>query len=250
MDKENTGVGNENRDWFSGWFGTEYYNLLYRERSDAEAVIFIDALRKQSWFRRQLSVLDLGCGNGRHALALSPYVSKIIGLDISEIQLGIAEKSKTNQPCEFVKADMRDFHLDEKFDLILNVFTSFGYFDSINDNLLVLQRVHDHLRQDGRFVLDYLNAEWVLDQLKLSEETMIDGVEFRITRTIRDNRIHKVIKVAGSEYEERVTLFHHHDLKRMMEGAQLSIDRVCGSYHLDDFDAQTSSRCIIFARLL
>ncbi len=250
MDNENTRSSLEDRDWFSGWFGTEYYNLLYRKRSDAEARFFIDALRKQSWFSDGLSVLDLGCGNGRHALALAPYVNKIIGLDISEVQLSIAEKSKVDERCDFVKGDMRDFHLNEKFDLILNVFTSFGYFDSLDDNMKVLHRVHDHLRGGGTFILDYFNAEWVRNHLIPTEKTIIDGVVFEITRIIDSGRVLKVIKVDGREYREMVTFFHYHDLKSMLERAQFQVEKVYGSYHLDDFDESTSSRCIIFAKTL
>ncbi|MFM7103875.1 MAG: class I SAM-dependent DNA methyltransferase, partial [Flavobacteriales bacterium] len=145
MDKENMRPSNEDHDWFSGWFGTDYYNLLYHERSEAEARIFIDALRQQNGFGKDLSVLDLGCGNGRHALALAPYVKKITGLDLSDAQLNIANEAKKDEHCDFVKGDMRDFQLKEKFDLILNVFTSFGYFDSTEDNMRVIHRVNEHL---------------------------------------------------------------------------------------------------------
>lgn len=250
MDKEIKGLNEEDRDWFSGWFGTDYYNLLYRERSVAEAGILIGSLRKQNWFHADLQVLDLGCGNGRHALALAPYVKKITGLDLSETQLKIAEQSRKGERCDFVKGDMRDFQLGERFDLVLNMFTSFGYFDNINDNLSVLQRVRDHLHSKGVLILDYLNATWVRTHINPSEKKIIEGIEFKIDRSIENDRVHKTIQVAGRVHKEIVTLFTKEELMSLLKAADLLPWRVCGNYQLEDFNEQTSQRCIIFARPL
>lgn len=208
----------------------------------------MDSLRGQQWFRDDLHVLDLGCGNGRHALALAPYVKRMTGLDLSDAQLKMAEESRRDERCVFVKGDMRDFQLGEKFDLILNLFTSFGYFDRADDNMRVLRCVRDHLRSTGVFVLDYLNAAWVRAHLIPKEKIILDGIQFDITRTIEHSRIHKIIQVAGGENEEVVTLFSDAELQEMLTSAGLQPSEVYGSYHLDAFDAQTSQRCIIFAR--
>jgi SAM-dependent methyltransferase len=247
LDNTNSSDKADHSEWFSEWFGTEFYQLLYSHRSHAEADLFIQSLIRLHWFRNDLEVLDLGCGNGRHAFSLAPYVRSVDGIDLSEKQLHIATSSMTAENCRFHRLDMRNFLLNKTFDLVLNLFTSFGYFQTLTEHLNVLHQVNIHLKTGGRFVLDYFNAHFVRTQLHKQEQKIIDGTTFEISRTMEHHRIIKRIKVNDQLFREDVALFDDQELSALLMQSGFKIESVFGNYHLDEFDANTSPRCIIFA---
>ena len=64
---------------------------------------------------------------------------------------------------------MRRLALEEQFDGVLNLFTSFGYFDRSEDHLAVLQRIHSHLKPGGFLILDFLDIDFAKDRLVAEE---------------------------------------------------------------------------------
>ena len=70
-------------DWFASWFDSEHYHRLYAHRNQAEATEFIDALVQNGHLARHTSVLDLGCGTGRHSRYLASKGFDVTGLDLS-----------------------------------------------------------------------------------------------------------------------------------------------------------------------
>jgi SAM-dependent methyltransferase len=107
------------------------------------------------------AVLDLCCGPGRHSLALAKRGIQVAAVDRSEFLLRRAkeEAAKSNLEIEFVLDDMRHFVSDQSFSLILNLFTSFGYFDDIEDDLKVLQNAYRSLKPGGAMVIDVFGKE-------------------------------------------------------------------------------------------
>jgi SAM-dependent methyltransferase len=107
------------------------------------------------------AVLDLCCGPGRHSLALAKRGIQVTAVDRSEFLLRRAkeEAAKSNLEIEFVLDDMRHFVSDHSFSLILNLFTSFGYFDDIEDDLKVLQNAYRSLKPGGAMVIDVFGKE-------------------------------------------------------------------------------------------
>jgi SAM-dependent methyltransferase len=107
------------------------------------------------------AVLDLCCGPGRHSLALAKRGIQVTAVDRSEFLLRRAkeEAAKSNLEIEFALDDMRHFVSDHSFSLILNLFTSFGYFDDIEDDLKVLQNAYRSLKPGGAMVIDVFGKE-------------------------------------------------------------------------------------------
>lgn len=105
-------------------------------------------------------ILDLACGPGRHSVALARYGYQVVGLDLSGELLRMAQSEAFRQGCRvsFVQGDMRELCFAHEFDAVINVFTSFGYFDEEKDNLRVLNNVARALRQNGRFLIDLNNC--------------------------------------------------------------------------------------------
>lgn len=107
------------------------------------------------------AILDLGCGPGRHALELARRGFRVTGVDRTARYLAAArmQADDLGVEVELVKADMREFRRRQAFDFALNLWTSFGYFDDPNDDMMVLQNLRGCLRPEGKLVLEMMGKE-------------------------------------------------------------------------------------------
>jgi SAM-dependent methyltransferase len=236
--------------WFESWFDSPYYPLLYSHRDPEEARRFLSALLNRLEVAPGASILDLACGSGRHSIYLAGQGFLVTGLDLSESSIQRA-MSHQSEKLSFVRADMRTFELHKDFDLILNLFTSFGYFDLEEDNQLVVRRIASHLKPHGLFVLDFLHTGWLKRTLVPHEIIYRQEIRFDITRSIEHHHVVKRIHVSdGAEshhYMERVQMLTPEHLTTMLAGAGLKVVRTFGNYQLDDFDPERSERIILIA---
>ena len=240
-----------NQDWFESWFDTEWYHTLYSDRNDDEAQIFISNLLEHLAPEQHTEILDLACGKGRHSLQINEMGYHVWGVDLSKQSIAQAAK-QANETLHFEEHDMREVFKPNHFDFILNLFTSFGYFNSNEDNLNVMQSVCEGLKENGIFVLDFLNAKKVKSNLIGFEEVVKGNITFSINRSIENNVIVKIIgfKDGGKslQFEERVTAFELDDLKTLFEPFNLKIQEIFGNYNLDPFDEASSDRLILIAK--
>ncbi len=219
-------------EWFEHWFGGEYLEL-YPHRDDAEASRVAALLESRGVVRRGDRVVDLACGAGRHAVALSRLGARVVGLDLSMPLLRAGQRRW--QDARLVRADIRVLPLRSgAADAVVNLFTSFGYFEHDAEHEKVIAEVARVLRAGGRFVLDFLNAREVRATLVPRDERPINGRSVVQERRLeQDGRyVIKTIHLAGEgrSFMERVRLYERADLERMLEGAGLAIDAVLGDY--------------------
>jgi len=239
-------------DWFASWFDSAHYHRLYTHRSDAEAARFVDALIDRGHLTARASVLDLGCGAGRHARHLASKGFDVTGLDLSEESLRVARLDE-GPGLRFVRQDMRLPFGDGRFDHVLNLFTSFGYFDGVDDDLTVLQNIAASLRPGGSVVIDYLNVVEAERRLKPAEETERDGVVYRISRWADGRHIFKRIAVreggaAPIAFVERVAKLRFEDFRFLFALCGLEMGETYGDYALAPFDLSSSPRLIVTGR--
>ena len=184
-------TNSNSNDWFESWFDTEYYHILYKERNDEEAQLLMDNLTQYLNLPEEARILDLACGKGRHAIYLNSLGYDVTGIDLSENSITEAS-AYANEKLHFKVHDMRET-CDEKYDAIFNLFTSFGYFDDDADNLKTLKAIHNSLTETGFAVIDFMNADYVIDNLVPEEIKTVDGIAFHIKRTYEDGYIFKEI---------------------------------------------------------
>jgi SAM-dependent methyltransferase len=239
--------------WFKHWFDSAYYHKLYGNRNEQEAADFIDELTGYMAPAPGSTVLDLGCGMGRHSRHLASKGFSVTGIDLSSSSIRHAKKWET-QSLHFYRRDMRAPFGDNHFDYVCNFFTSFGYFKTKHENNLVVRNISNSLKSRGTLVLDYMNVQTAEQKLVPSEEKEIDGIHYRITRWVDEKFIYKKIVVdeeqAGEPFEniEQVARFTLGDFTRMFSINGLQIEEVFGDYQLNPFELHASPRLIVIAR--
>jgi SAM-dependent methyltransferase len=219
-------------EWFEQWFGEEYLRL-YPHRDDADAgdaVALIDRVVPLAG----RCVLDLACGPGRHATQLAVRGARVTGLDLSLPLLGLAHR-RTAGAVRLVRGDMRRLPFRAgAFDVVANLFTSFGYFVDDAQHGAVLRSLVPVMRRGGTFVLDYLNAPAVRAHLVTREERVVGAQRVVVARRISaDGQF--VIKEMhllddGRSFLERVRLFTADELERLLTGAGLRVRLRFGDY--------------------
>lgn len=239
------------KEWFAEWFDTTYYHTLYKNRNDEEAEQFISKLLSFLNLKENASVLDLACGKGRHSVTLNKHGLTVLGVDLAPNSIQEARKSQKTG-LSFDVHDMREVIEGKSFDAIFNLFTSFGYFDDLQDNVRVIQSMHTMLNDEGILVIDFMNASKVIANLVTKEEKEIDGIHFNIERVYDGQHIFKHIKFtdAGKDFHftERVQALRKDDFYDLLAQNKFEIIRTFGDFSLNDFDENTSDRLIIIAR--
>jgi SAM-dependent methyltransferase len=145
---------------------------------------------------------------------------------------------------------MRNVQLNEPFDAVVNLFTSFGYFDSEEENGRVIQQIDRLLKPGGKFIIDFLNAAFVQERLVPESHRVEDGLDIYESRRIENGFVKKKIRIveAGSEereYEEQVKLYGLPQMESFIRETGLRIDAVYGSYEATPYEEQSSPRLII-----
>lgn len=235
-------------EWFEDWFNSKYYFLLYNNRNDEEARRFITNLFQLISSDLKQKVWDMACAKGRHCRVMNELGHEVTGTDLAKESIKAAIEL-SNAQIEFYTHDMRIPFRINYFNVVVNLFTSLGYFEKLNDNLKVFKNAATSLKSDGFFVVDFLNATKVIANLKPEAIEERPGVTFFIKKKIEGNFVYKTIKFVVNEnnycFEERVALLDKSILINYAEQAGLKLLNVFGSYNLEAFDENNSDRLIL-----
>lgn len=147
----------EHVDYTDSFIAETYdYVVPYRNRNDLQ--FYLDIAR-----RFQGPILELGCGTGRILLPTARESFPITGLDHSNAMLSICEEKLMQEPedvrknVNFVKGDLREFQINQQFNLVTIPFRTFHHLFSTEDQLACLECIHRHLEPEGGLILDLFN---------------------------------------------------------------------------------------------
>ena len=234
-------------NWFSTWFDSPYYHILYKNRNEEEAQVFMDNITNYLNMSENGTILDLACGKGRHSIYLNKLGYQVTGVDLSENSIAIAKES-SNESLRFKTQDMRE-PMNETFDAVFNLFTSFGYFDTYEDNIKTLKAIKDSINEYGFGVIDFFNSDFIVENLLAEETKEIDGITFNIKRFVENKKIIKEIRFEDKGqsfyFTEKVSAFTLSDFESMMEETGIYLLEIFGDYKLRKFYKTQSERLIM-----
>ena len=242
------------QNWFKDWFGSKEYLNVYNHRNNEDAEKLINTILDNVNISEDAEILDAACGSGRHSILLARKGFRVTAFDLSEELLKVAKKNAADENLiiEFIEADIREFSIDKKFSLVLNVFTSFGYFEDDTENFSFFDKLNKLLFKDGYFVFDYLNQNFVTENLIPNSEKEINGKNIFEERTIEKGRVVKKITIDSGtekkEFYESVKLYSPKKIIERIEAGKLEVENIFGNYSGDSFDENKSERLIILAR--
>ena len=238
-------------EWYKVAFG-EIYPLVYPHRDDDEALRVARSLIPLLEGRTPL--VDVACGNGRYLRAFQAAGLDVYGVDLSAYLVADAVATRALRG-RVVIGDMRMLPFrDECAGAVVNMFTSFGYFETDLDNVRVMQEIARVLATGGRFLMDFLNAAVLESELAGGKPTVRREGDIVIEeqRHITDEGrvLTKRVRVTGArkepiDYSERLRLYRHDDLAEMAEASGLAPLAVYGDYDLGDFVAMSSPRVLL-----
>ncbi|WP_448635534.1 class I SAM-dependent methyltransferase [Pedobacter panaciterrae] len=239
------------RKWFQYWFNSPFYHILYSQRNDAEAEFLIDNLSAYLKPAANSRILDIACGRGRHSIYLNKKGYDVTGIDLSEQSIKYAQQFEQKNLHFFVH-DMRKLSFINYFDIAMNLFTSFGYFETEKEHVNAMKAFRKSLKEDGTLVIDYFNTQKILKNLTQQEIKTVEGIEFHLHKFVAEGKIIKHINFEHRDkpyaFEERVQAFTLQDFERMFEKSGLKIAATFGSYGLDPFDESKSDRLILICK--
>lgn len=247
-------IQERNQVWFKEWFDTEFYQRLYANRNEKEASDFVDELINILQPPSHSTMLDLGCGTGRHARGLAAHGHCVTGLDLSPSSIRTAKKIHT-PGTQFYQHDMRLPFCTSRYHYVFSFFTSFGYFKTRQENDDVITNISMALKPRGTLVMDYLNVNHSEKHTVENQTKEIDGIIYHISRWHTDTHFFKHIEVSDvdgtrlkHEYTEQVEKIRLHDFDILFKRHGLQLKTVFGDYQLNAYDTDQSPRLIMVAQ--
>ena len=237
--------------WFANWFDSSYYHILYKNRDEKEAELFIDNLITKLQIKKGSKLIDIACGKGRHATYFNSLGLDVTGVDLSPNSIATATKNE-NATLQFAVHDMREVYQKNNFDIATNLFTSFGYFEKEEDEQKAINAMQKNLKSEGLLIFDFMNVKKVISNLVLKEQKVIDKIIFNIKRKVEGGHIVKDIEIIDGtkkqHFQEKVKVLNLTDFSSFISNAGLKIIDIFGDYNLEDFNAIFSDRLILICK--
>jgi SAM-dependent methyltransferase len=241
------------KQWFEELFDQDYLRTL-RRLTERQLLAEVSFIEERLGLQNGAEILDLGCGNGRHANALAQRGYRVVGLDLSPAMLAVANATPGGPRASFVQGDMRDMTYDAAFDGVVCWGTTFGYFEE-EKNAALLVGIRRALRPGGVVLLDIANRDHVAAQQPnlvwfegtgcvCIDETSVD----HITSRLRVKRTMKLEDGRAKENDYSLRLYSLHEIGKLLKDAGFRVVEVSGQTATPGvFFGHTSPRCLVLA---
>ena len=248
-------ISQEKKQWFENEsFWQNFGPVMFDSQRWAEAPGIAESVIKIAGLTKGSSVLDAGCGPGRISVELAAKGLDVTGVDIIQSELDAAKDSADAEgvKLDLINCDLRSFKSQKKFDCAINLYTSFGYCDTIEEDFQILKNIADSLRDNGFFILEctsretailyFTDGEWfersgltVLTQF--SVEGAWEGLRSKWTILNRDGQ--------RLEHEFVQRLYSAIELKRMMIRAGFNSVEIYGNYDFSPYNEHAKTMVIV-----
>ena len=160
-------------DWFeSENFWTQYAPIMFDDARWAEAPTVAQYVKDIAGLGDGAKILDAGCGLGRISVELAALGLDVTGVDIIQSELDAARESAEAEgvPLTLINHDLRSFQAREQFDCAINLYTSFGYCATIEEDMKILKNIADSVKTGGTFIIECTSRETAIMYFTAGEE--------------------------------------------------------------------------------
>lgn len=240
--------------WWQKYFD-EHYLKVYKDL-ERETSREVESILKMMDLKPKAKLLDLCCGYGRHSMEFAQRGLKVTGYDLSDFFIEKAKKDSADLglSIEFVKGDMRRLPFEQQFDAVVNIFTSFGFFDRESDDFKVTKGVSRALKKGGLFLLDLKNREHLIrnfqrkrwkqeEDFVLLEDNFFDLFTSRweTTRTLLFGNGRK------KEYSFSLRMYTFTEILNLLKKSGFILESVYGDFDFREYSLD-SPRMILVSR--
>lgn len=245
-------------------FGTAVENLI--EQASAQVTGLIEIFSRFQVLENSL-ILDLCCGIGRHSVVLAEGGFKVVGVDFAPDFIArakeIAAERNVGENVEFKVGDMREIREvlkdhKEKFNAIVNLTTSIGYYDEETDRDVLMQ-LSGLTASKGILIIDIINREWLIRHFQARDvfhigDDLVQVIDRRLNlENSRIENVWKYYKKQGPDlkYLDTIEVHHRvyslHELKKLVEESGWTYQTCYGGFKLESF-TMDSNRMILVAK--
>lgn len=239
-------------EWYKDWFASEEYLDVYAHRNKSDAETLLSLIKKNISFKHGDKVLDAACGTGRFSNLFAKEGFDVTSFDLSYQLLRIAN-NKSNEEhlkVKYFRSDIRKVPLKSSFYLVLNMFTSFGYFNTDEENFSFIRKANKLLEENGVFIFDYLNKNYVFNNLISKSQKEINEKKIIEERRILNNRVEKKItietKLGKKIFHESVLMYSKREIIDGFSSCGFKVHKIFGDYMGSNFNEKTSNSLLIF----
>lgn len=239
------------KDWFRDWFESKDYLDVYNHRDEKDAQLLTELILNTINPTKEKIFLDAACGTGRHSLILASLGYKVIGFDLSRNLLFKAKEVAANKKynINFLLADLRNVQFKNRIDIVLNLFTSFGYFSNDEENFQFVKNASFFIKKEGYYILDFLNLAYLAKTIVPKSERTIDGKNIIEHREIRNDRIIKTVIINNEnirkEFHESVKLYDSNFIIKKFNSFGFKLFKSYGDYFGNIYNEGDSPRLIL-----
>lgn len=179
---------------------SQYYDLLYQDKDYHGEVTYINGLI-QTYKEDVFTILDLGCGTGKHAELLCDAGYRVHGIDLSTDMLSIAEQRRLGKEdrLSFTHSSIQDLTLNQKFDAVISLFHVISYQSSNQELVQAFQVAKNHLSENGFLIFDFWYGPAVLTDLPTTRVKRLENESIKVTR-LAEPDIHAQDNVVDVNY--------------------------------------------------
>jgi len=212
---------------------SQYYDLLYKDKDYMKEVEFITTSIKNHNPNAK-SILDLGCGTGKHAELFCSKNYSVHGVDLSKDMLDIAKERRIGKEnkLNFTHSNIQNLELNKRFDVVVSLFHVMSYQNSNEELIKAFKVAKEHLKDDGIFIFDFWYGPAVLTDLPTARVRRLENDKIKITR-IAEPIIHCQENIVDVNYdifiEDKITenIIKKKELHKMRYFFDTELEIIC-----------------------
>ncbi len=240
-------------EWTKKYFD-EFY-LKYFLLNQSEETTEKQARLIERFAEKGSKILDAGCGIGRHSVKLGEKGYSVVGIDFSPLYVEYAKKEaqrKKLNNVSFRVEDVRKISYVNEFDLIINMWSSFGYFDD-ETNLEVLKRFYRALKNKGKIIIDIENRDYILKYFiretfrEKGDLFILERRRFHPLTSIVTTHRYIIGKSVRKDYLRNIRIYSATEMINLFKLANLKTIEILGDYNGEKF-GENSKRIIIIGQ--